>query len=206
MQAYAHASWSGDNTTTWSTLRRSTSLTLSSGLSFLSGLYGHDIGGFAPSNVSPSPELLLRWVQHGAWHTRFVVHCWKEVETTLWMYDGVIVDGMDIGMAIRKAVRMRYRLAPTFYSLYVTHYHRCGWPVLKVRRLLVFDWLTFLGTSDQAMPVWAQRTADDVVPHSRSRHSYSSRAVHIRDTYSRRPSNSERSKNERRVSSKRCCW
>lgn len=133
IQAFAHGSWSGDNTTTWSTLRHSTALTLNVGVSFGTGLYGHDIGGFAPSYLSPSPELLVRWVQHGAWHTRFVVHSWKEVETTLWMYDGVQIDRVDVGKAIRDAVRLRYQLAPTFYSLYVTHYHRLGWPVLKVR-------------------------------------------------------------------------
>lgn len=132
IQAFAHGSWSGDNTTTWSSLRQSTALTLSVGLSFGTGLYGHDIGGFAPSYLSPSPELLVRWVQHGAWHTRFVVHSWKEVETTLWMYDGVQIDGIDVGRAIRDTVKLRYQLTPTFYSLYVTHYHSRGWPVLKV--------------------------------------------------------------------------
>lgn len=132
IQAYAHASWSGDNTTSWRTLRHSTAMTLSVGLSFGTGLYGHDIGGFAPSFLSPSPELLVRWVQHGAWHTRFVVHSWKEVDTTLWMYDDVEMEDVPIGKIIRNAVTLRYQLAPTFYSLYVAHYYRRAWPVLKV--------------------------------------------------------------------------
>lgn len=33
---------------------------------------------------------------------------------------------------IRASLAFRYRLAPSFYSLYVTDYHRRGWPVLKV--------------------------------------------------------------------------
>ena len=107
-------------------------MTLSVGLSFGTGLYGHDIGGFAPSFLSPSPELLVRWVQHGAWHTRFVVHSWKEVDTTLWMYDDVEMEDVPIGKIIRNAVTLRYQLAPTFYSLYVAHYYRRAWPVLKV--------------------------------------------------------------------------
>ncbi|KAF7357793.1 BZ3500-MvSof-1268-A1-R1-Chr3-1g06135 protein [Mycena venus] len=126
IQAYAHATWSGDNSTTWKALEWGTKMTLSVGMSFGPGLYGHDIGGFAGVH-HPSPELLVRWCQNGAWHTRFTVHSWKEVSTTLWMYDDV----PGISDAIRVALVFRYRLAPTFYSLYVTDYQRHGWPVLK---------------------------------------------------------------------------
>ncbi|KAF7321974.1 Glycosyl hydrolases family 31-domain-containing protein [Mycena kentingensis (nom. inval.)] len=126
IQAYAHATWSGDNSTTWKALEWGTKMTLSVGMSFGPGLYGHDIGGFAGQH-HPSPELLVRWCQNGAWHTRFTVHSWKEISTTLWMYDDV----PGISDAIRAALDLRYRLAPTFYSLYVTHYYRNGWPVLK---------------------------------------------------------------------------
>ncbi|KAJ7071961.1 glycosyl hydrolases family 31-domain-containing protein [Mycena amicta] len=126
IQAYAHATWSGDNSTTWKALRWGTKMTLSVGMSFGPGLYGHDIGGFAGAH-HPSPELLVRWCQNGAWHTRFTVHSWKETSTTLWMYNHV----PGISDAIRKALAFRYRLAPTFYSFYVTDYYRHGWPVLK---------------------------------------------------------------------------
>jgi alpha-glucosidase len=33
---------------------------------------------------------------------------------------------------LRQVLNFRYRLAPTFYSLYVVDYHRRGWPLLKV--------------------------------------------------------------------------
>ncbi|KAJ7217663.1 glycosyl hydrolases family 31-domain-containing protein, partial [Mycena pura] len=120
IQAYAHATWSGDNSTTWKALEWGTKMTLSVGMSFGPGLYGHDIGGFAGEH-HPSPELL------GAWHTRFTVHSWKEISTTLWMYNDV----PGISDIIRSSLAFRYRLAPSFYSLYVTDYHRRGWPVLK---------------------------------------------------------------------------
>ncbi|KAJ6594391.1 glycosyl hydrolases family 31-domain-containing protein [Mycena capillaripes] len=126
IQAYAHATWSGDNSTTWKALQWGTKMTLSVGMSFGPGLYGHDIGGFAGVH-HPSPELLVRWCQNGAWHSRFTVHSWKEVSTTLWMYDDV----PGISDKIRATLAFRYRLAPSFYSLYVTDYQRHGWPILK---------------------------------------------------------------------------
>ncbi|CAE6391128.1 unnamed protein product [Rhizoctonia solani] len=130
MQAYAHGTWSGDNATSWIALRRGTAMTLSAGISFLPGLYGHDIGGFAGKH-HPSPELLVRWCQQGAWHTRFTVHSWKELSTTLWMYDGVEVDGVEITNVLRDVLAFRYQIIPTMYSLYVEEYWKQGWPVLR---------------------------------------------------------------------------
>ncbi|KAG9127037.1 hypothetical protein FRC07_000922 [Ceratobasidium sp. 392] len=130
MQEYAHGTWSGDNSTTWTNLRRSTAMTLSAGISFLPGLYGHDIGGFVGAH-HPSPELLIRWCQQGAWHTRFTVHSWKAVSTTLWMYDRVQIDGVDTTNVLRDIVAFRYQLIPTMYSLYVNEYWKKGWPVLR---------------------------------------------------------------------------
>lgn len=54
-------------------------------------------------------------------------HSWKEVSTTLWMYDSE----PGISDILRDVLAFRYRLAPTFYSLYVSHYQRHGWPILK---------------------------------------------------------------------------
>ncbi len=36
---------------------------------------GHDVGGFA--GPSPEPELLVRWLQAGLLHPRFVMNSWK---------------------------------------------------------------------------------------------------------------------------------
>ena len=123
MQAFAHASWSGDNSTSWLSLKYSTKLSLSVGLTFGPGLYGHDVGGFA--GVTPSSELLIRWCQQSMWHTRFTIHSWKETSTTPWMYGKAETD------IIRAVITQRYRLIPMLYSLYVTEYHRFGWPVVK---------------------------------------------------------------------------
>ncbi|PWN52271.1 hypothetical protein IE53DRAFT_312426, partial [Violaceomyces palustris] len=126
MQAFAHGSWSGDNSTSWKTLKWSTKMTLSVGLSFGPGLYGHDIGGFSGHN-SPSPELLVRWCQQSIWHTRFTVHSWKKVSTTLHMYDHL----PEVNEILLRTLRLRYRLVPFLYSLYVTDYHRRGHPVIR---------------------------------------------------------------------------
>lgn len=126
IQTYTTATWSGDNSTTWSSLRYSTKMTLSYGLSFGIGLYGHDIGGFAGPH-SPSSELLIRWCQQSLWHSRFTLHSWKKISTTLWMYD----DLPEVGKILREIVRFRYRLIPMLYSLYVEDYWKKGWPVLR---------------------------------------------------------------------------
>ncbi|KAM0749932.1 hypothetical protein T439DRAFT_381478 [Meredithblackwellia eburnea MCA 4105] len=127
IQKYAHATWSGDNSTTWKALKWGTKMTLSVGMSFGPGLYGHDIGGFAGTH-HPSPELLVRWCQNGAWHSRFTVHSWKEISTTLWMYNE---SNPEVTEILRDVLQFRYRLAPSFYSLYVSEYQRKGWPVLR---------------------------------------------------------------------------
>ncbi len=126
MQAYAHGTWSGDNSTTWKCLKYNTKMTLSMGLSFGPGLYGHDIGGFAGAH-SPSPELLVRWCQQSVWHSRFTLHSWKAISTTFYMY----ADNKEVMQALQAALALRYQLVPLLYSLYVTDYQRRGWPVLR---------------------------------------------------------------------------
>lgn len=132
IQAFAHSTWSGDNSTTWLSLKWSTKLSMSVGLSFGLGLYGHDIGGFAGAH-SPSAELLLRWCQQSMWMTRFTIHSWKAISTTPWMFGNVQDDvtGRSVTDMLRDIILFRYRLLPTLYSLYVTQYHRHGWPVIR---------------------------------------------------------------------------
>jgi alpha-glucosidase len=84
---YASQTWSGDNYTSWETLKHNIPMGLNAGLSLLAG-YGHDIGGFA--GPQPSPELLVRWIQNGIFHPRFCIHSWKsEGITEPWMYQEV---------------------------------------------------------------------------------------------------------------------
>lgn len=136
MQAFTQATWSGDNSTTWLSFKWGVKLSLSYGLSFGIGLYGQDIGGFAGKH-SPSPELLVRWCQQSMWTTRFTVHSWKEISTTLWMYDeheavnNDDLDGKTVKKALHDALDWRYQLIPMLYSLYVMDYFRRGWPVVR---------------------------------------------------------------------------
>ncbi|KXS20755.1 glycoside hydrolase family 31 protein [Gonapodya prolifera JEL478] len=118
---YAAHSWSGDNRTSWKTLRGNISMGVNAGLGLL-GNYGHDIGGFA--GPQPTPELLVRWIQMGVWLARFCVHSWKE--------EGVTEVGMYPEMLpiIRDAITLRYTLIPYFYTLlHLTSRH--GAPVTR---------------------------------------------------------------------------
>ncbi|KAJ3079494.1 hypothetical protein HDU99_010762, partial [Rhizoclosmatium hyalinum] len=62
VQRYAAQSWSGDNYTSWDTLKHNIPMGLNCGLSGIVG-YGHDVGGFV--GPRPGPELFVRWVQNG---------------------------------------------------------------------------------------------------------------------------------------------
>ncbi len=107
VQRYAQT-WSGDNRTSWETLRYNIRMGL--GMS-LSGLFnvGHDVGGFA--GPEPGPELFVRWVQNGIFHPRFTIHSWSDDGTVNepWMYP----EATDL---IREAIRLRYRLLPYLYT------------------------------------------------------------------------------------------
>jgi alpha-glucosidase len=109
IQRYAQT-WSGDNTTSWHTLRWNIRMGLNMSLS---GMFntGHDIGGF--HGPVPDPELLVRWVQSGAFSPRFIMNSWKdggEVNTP-WLHPHVMP-------IIRSWIRFRYRLLPYMYTLY----------------------------------------------------------------------------------------
>lgn len=151
--------WSGDNATTWDHMKKSIALTISIGLSFGPGLYGHDIGGFE-GKQNPSPELLVRWIQLGAWHTRFVVHSNKPISTTLWMYKNEGEEGEEATRILRDVVAWRYRLIPMMYSLYVTHWMRRGWPVIKVLIMLsLMSFLTLLSQPSGIIRMTHKRSA-----------------------------------------------
>ncbi|HVK62086.1 MAG TPA: TIM-barrel domain-containing protein, partial [Bdellovibrionales bacterium] len=73
------------------------------------GNSGHDIGGF--SGPRPSPELFLRWIQHGIFYPRFVIHSWKaEGVNEPWMYPEIVPQ-------IRKLFELRESLSAYFYQV-----------------------------------------------------------------------------------------
>ncbi len=103
--------WSGDNTTSWHTLKWN----LANGLSMsLSGfpLVGHDIGGFV--GPKPDAELLCRWFEMMALHPRAVMNSWKPQEqdpaSLPWMHASVEAE-------IRDVLNLRYHLLPWLYHL-----------------------------------------------------------------------------------------
>lgn len=108
VQRYAQT-WSGDNTTSWHTLRYNIPMGLGLSLSGMSNA-GHDVGGFAGGR--PDPELFVRWVQNGIFHPRFTIHSLGDAENVSepWMYPAVLPH-------VRAALEFRYRLIPYLYTL-----------------------------------------------------------------------------------------
>jgi alpha-glucosidase len=109
LQRYAQT-WSGDNTTSWETLRWN----LRTGLQMsLSGMFnvGHDVGGFA--GPIPEPELFVRWVQACSLNPRMAMNSWKagNVSNVPWMH-------ADVTPHIAAAIRLRYRLMPYLWQLF----------------------------------------------------------------------------------------
>ena len=69
--------WSGDNTTSWRTMKWNIPMSLSLSLSGFVNC-GYDTGGFAGSK--PSREMFIRWIQIGIYMPRFSIHSssWKK--------------------------------------------------------------------------------------------------------------------------------
>lgn len=108
IQKYAQV-WSGDNATSWHTLKYNIPMGLGMSLSGLANV-GHDVGGFF--GPKPSPELFVRWIQCGVFHPRFTIHSYNTDGTINepWMYPEVLP-------IIREWMQFRYRLMPYLYTL-----------------------------------------------------------------------------------------
>ena len=106
IQRYAQT-WSGDNTTSWDTLRWNirTGLQMS-----LSGMFntGHDVGGFY--GPLPEPELFVRWVQACSLNPRMVMNSWKDggASNLPWMH----AEGTSL---VLQAINLRYQLLPSWW-------------------------------------------------------------------------------------------
>eukprot|EP00842_Homolaphlyctis_polyrhiza_P007061 jgi/Hompol1/944/HPOL_001582-RA len=118
---YACQTWSGDNYSSWQTLKHNIPMGLNACLSAM-GSYGHDVGGFV--GPRPEKELFVRWVQNGIFQPRFCIHSWKqEGITEPWMYPDVV-------HIIRNAIQLRYKLIPYLYALHREASTR-GSPVIR---------------------------------------------------------------------------
>jgi alpha-glucosidase len=103
MQRYAQT-WSGDNATSWETLRWNIPMGLGLALSGISNT-GHDVGGFA--GPRPEPELFLRWLGFGVFMPRFSIHSWNDDGSVNepWMYPEVLPE-------VQALMALRTRLIP----------------------------------------------------------------------------------------------
>lgn len=100
--------WTGDNTSTWKTLKYNQFQDVSLGLSGIP-FYGNDLGGFFGD--VPSEELLVRSCQSGVFQPRFVIHSWRADgnPTEPWTYPEALP-------LIRSLIKEHYRFMPYIYS------------------------------------------------------------------------------------------
>lgn len=108
IQRYAQT-WSGDNTTSWHTLRWNQRMALTMSLSGMFNI-GHDIGGFA--GPVPDAEMLIRWTQACCLVPRMIMNSWKADGSvnTPWLHASATA-------AIRSAIGLRLHLLPYLYTL-----------------------------------------------------------------------------------------
>jgi alpha-D-xyloside xylohydrolase len=111
-QRNSAASWSGDISGNWATLRRQ----IPAGLNFsMSGLpyWTTDVGGFfRPDDQYTSDayhELLIRWFEYGTFCPLFRIHGYKS-ETEMWKF------GPQVERVLHRYDDLRYRLMPYIYS------------------------------------------------------------------------------------------
>ncbi len=121
MHRYAQ-SWSGDNFTSWETLKYNLKMGLGLALSGVSNI-GHDVGGFA--GPAPDPELFVRWVQFGIFLPRFSIHSWNDDGSVNepWMHP-------QITPMVSELIKLRYRLLPYLYDT-LWRYHSRYEPMIR---------------------------------------------------------------------------
>ena len=120
LQRYSSV-WTGDNIATWEHLWladvQAQRLAIS-GISFC----GSDIGGFIET---PSPELMMRWIQLGIFHPFCRVHSSGDHgDQEPWSFGDECVN------VFRKFVELRYKLLPYIYTSFY-QYHKFGTPMLR---------------------------------------------------------------------------
>jgi alpha-glucosidase len=107
LQRYAQT-WSGDNSTSWHTMRWNQRMALTMSLSGMFNV-GHDIGGF--DGPVPDAEMLIRWSQACCLVPRMIMNSWKADGSvnTPWLH-------AEATAPIRAAVGLRLKLMPYLYT------------------------------------------------------------------------------------------
>ena len=115
------ATWTGDNSATWNHMRISIPQLINLGLSGYA-FVGADIGGF---NGSPTPELLTRWMELGAFNPIYRNHAAKGTR-----FREPWVDGPEHEAIRRRYIETRYRLLPYIYTS-IEETSRTGVPLMR---------------------------------------------------------------------------
>jgi len=119
-QRYA-ATWTGDNSSTWAHMRQSVPQLLNLGLSGYP-LSGADVGGFVDS---PSPDLLTRWIELGAFLPLFRNHTsYGTADQEPWVH------GPEHEAIRRRYIELRYQLLPYIYTA-MEQTSRTGMPLVR---------------------------------------------------------------------------
>src|SRR5262249_54907755 len=138
-QRYA-STWTGDNSSTWNHMRISIPQLLNLGISGYA-FVGDDIGGFAGS---PTPDLLTRWMELGAFNPIYRNHGTKgSRDREPW------VDGAEHETIRRRYIETRYRLLPYIYTS-MEETSRTGIPLMRPM-FLEFPDKTFETTDTEFM-------------------------------------------------------
>ncbi|MEJ5310310.1 MAG: TIM-barrel domain-containing protein [Anaerolineae bacterium] len=120
VQRYA-TSWTGDNESTWASLKLTTPMVMGLGLSGL-GFTGPDVGGF---NGAANGELFTRWIQMAAFLPFFRAHTIAGTpDQEPWSY------GEPYLSIVRRFIQLRYELLPYLYTA-VWQMTTRGWPVVR---------------------------------------------------------------------------
>lgn len=117
VQRYAET-WSGDNATSWHTLKWNIRNGLSMALSGMSRV-GHDIGGF--TGPQPDAELLCRFVEMMALHPRSLMNSWKPDVAPDWRAATHPWTHPEVLPQIRAALNLKTTFLPVIYTRAVVH-------------------------------------------------------------------------------------
>jgi alpha-glucosidase len=136
--------WTGDVKTRWDLFQTTCTDLLNYSVAG-APFSGCDIGGFMPLKGDPdlSPELLSRWMEAGTFFPIMRTHSDNKVTPHFpWLF------GPDAQTAITKAIDLRYRLIPYYYSLaYETH--ETGMPMMRPLIMDFPDDVKVANVSDQ---------------------------------------------------------
>jgi alpha-glucosidase len=121
LQRLGAAAWTGDIEPQWSVLQETPTALLNWSLAGMP-YDSCDIGGFKSETT---PELLTRWMEAGVFFPLMRTHSQLKVTPHFpWLW------GPDACAAIKKAIELRYRLLPYYYSL-AYQAHETGLPLMR---------------------------------------------------------------------------